>query len=79
MSTSATTPKPRELVKLEVDNDLSRATMTATIAAIDAVTPDDIHALLEASTIGCGADYATIVAELAATPRRSAEQHPQLN
>jgi hypothetical protein len=76
MSTSATNPKPRELVRLEVANDLSRATMVATIAATDAITSDDIHALLEASTIGCGADYATIIAELDAKPRPRAEQRP---
>ena len=77
MSSPATAPQPVvERLTLEVVNTLNRATMAATIAAIDAVTADDVHALLEASTIGCGADYATIIAELDAKPTNPSGQRP---
>ena len=68
MSTSATTRNPPKLARVAVGNDDSRAKMVETIAAIDAATPDDIRALLEASTVGRGADYDTIIAELDAKP-----------
>ena len=78
MDKAAARPEP-ELQMLEAVNRCGYDTMCATINAIDAVTTDEVTALLEASATGRGADHATPIAErehadVMSTPQSTADE-----